>query len=375
MAQLAAKHLDRPVHHLWQDIAEKIWIATDPDDGKIIQHQGFDHFGEYKDGLWKLKQADATLCIYLWEMSLSEQQKQLTLDYYRKFYVDNKIMMASAFDGIIDCEVGDPASAWSSLRDCLAHYRGPFLQVSEDPSNTVIPFITGIGGFLQLIVMGFAGLRLGEEQLRIKPNLPSQISEIRLNGIHYGGKQGDVVCNQDGFQLVFCRWRDVAGRRFGSLVVASSKYHRAYHNDDDSRSLPRLRRWLWAPWINQISSGFLAISTVARPLVIRVIRMCTRQTSIIWPAWFESERGFRFSPLLSLPWILTHEQIPASLYSKSRSCVTDIPTVATPFNEAGYATGYFGKWHVDGHPESRSRAAFHLVKARTARRVFRMVGI
>ncbi|MFP4433808.1 MAG: sulfatase [Phycisphaerae bacterium] len=38
-----------------------------------------------------------------------------------------------------------------------------------------------------------------------------------------------------------------------------------------------------------------------------------------------------------------------------------IPTVAQPFNEAGYDTAYFGKWHLDGHPESESRSAFHVV--------------
>lgn len=37
------------------------------------------------------------------------------------------------------------------------------------------------------------------------------------------------------------------------------------------------------------------------------------------------------------------------------------PTVAHPFRAQGYRTSYFGKWHVDGHQESRGRAAFHTV--------------
>jgi arylsulfatase A-like enzyme len=36
-------------------------------------------------------------------------------------------------------------------------------------------------------------------------------------------------------------------------------------------------------------------------------------------------------------------------------------TIAHPFNEAGYDTAWFGKWHVDGCDESRERAAFWVV--------------
>ncbi|MFA4943777.1 MAG: sulfatase [Lentisphaeria bacterium] len=38
-----------------------------------------------------------------------------------------------------------------------------------------------------------------------------------------------------------------------------------------------------------------------------------------------------------------------------------MPTVAAPFNEAGYATAWFGKWHVDGFQERHGRAALHVV--------------
>lgn len=37
------------------------------------------------------------------------------------------------------------------------------------------------------------------------------------------------------------------------------------------------------------------------------------------------------------------------------------PTIAAPLNQAGYHTAYFGKWHLDGFPESTGRAAMHIV--------------
>jgi arylsulfatase A-like enzyme len=36
-------------------------------------------------------------------------------------------------------------------------------------------------------------------------------------------------------------------------------------------------------------------------------------------------------------------------------------TIANLFNDAGYHTGYFGKWHVDGFHEKDGRAAFHII--------------
>ena len=38
-----------------------------------------------------------------------------------------------------------------------------------------------------------------------------------------------------------------------------------------------------------------------------------------------------------------------------------IPTIAEPFKAAGYETAYFGKWHLDGWPESRGRSALHSI--------------
>ncbi|MGJ3243011.1 MAG: sulfatase-like hydrolase/transferase, partial [Opitutales bacterium] len=38
-----------------------------------------------------------------------------------------------------------------------------------------------------------------------------------------------------------------------------------------------------------------------------------------------------------------------------------MPTIAQPFNDAGYHTAWFGKWHVDGCRERDGRAAFWIV--------------
>ena len=37
------------------------------------------------------------------------------------------------------------------------------------------------------------------------------------------------------------------------------------------------------------------------------------------------------------------------------------PTIANVFNENGYDTAYFGKWHLDGYKEEKGRAAKHII--------------
>lgn len=52
-----------------------------------------------------------------------------------------------------------------------------------------------------------------------------------------------------------------------------------------------------------------------------------------------------------------HSGVPGHEYQMT----PENPTIATVFNENGYDTAYFGKWHLDGFHEREGRAAFHIV--------------
>ncbi|GHC06289.1 sulfatase family protein [Cerasicoccus arenae] len=52
-----------------------------------------------------------------------------------------------------------------------------------------------------------------------------------------------------------------------------------------------------------------------------------------------------------------HQAVPGH----ERQLPPEMPTVATAFNEAGYDTAYFGKWHLDGFHEREGRAAMHII--------------
>ncbi len=52
-----------------------------------------------------------------------------------------------------------------------------------------------------------------------------------------------------------------------------------------------------------------------------------------------------------------HQSVPGHEHQLDPS----LPTIAHPFNDAGYHTAYIGKWHVDGFHEQDGRAAFHTI--------------
>lgn len=70
---------------------------------------------------------------------------------------------------------------------------------TESPANERLPFLTGMGGFLQFVANGMAGL------ITDQPGgpashwacLPDGIDWIRLHGIHHAGKRHGVELKRD----------------------------------------------------------------------------------------------------------------------------------------------------------------------------------
>ena len=166
-AELAERFgLEEPVAR-YREIAEKMYLPWDE------ENQVYAEFAGWKDDR-VIKQADTALLVYPWEMPMEDTLKERIVDYYRAHYPKNKIMMGSAIDGIIDCELGRTDRAREAFNDLLPHLHPPYYTASESPTNDCLNFITGIGGLLQLVLMGFAGIRVREEGLVIpETNAPA----------------------------------------------------------------------------------------------------------------------------------------------------------------------------------------------------------
>jgi trehalose/maltose hydrolase-like predicted phosphorylase len=185
LAAEAARFLDLEIPDQWTKIARKMWIPFDEKAQRIVEHEGYAGA--------PIKQADAALLFYPYAMPTPPPVKENTVDYYRGKYPPGNIMMAAAIDGIIDCELGRAGKAWQALESLMPHFRTPFLSASESPRNEIISFATGLGGFLQLVVMGFAGVRIGDNDLVVDPCLPPPVPWLKILGLHYRGATFDLT--------------------------------------------------------------------------------------------------------------------------------------------------------------------------------------
>ena len=193
LAEKIAKKLNLEVKPEWKAVAEKLWIPINEEKQYIIEFEGY--CGQ------EVRQGDAILLIYPMEMPMSETMAKNTCDYYRDKYPAQKIMMSSAIHGIIDAQLGDAQSSWNMFLDLLPHFRGDYMLVSEAPYNETISLLTGICGMLQLVMMGWGGIRIHEDGLKVSPNLPEAINFLKITGLHYMGEKYDLYINKSGFEL------------------------------------------------------------------------------------------------------------------------------------------------------------------------------
>jgi protein-glucosylgalactosylhydroxylysine glucosidase len=75
------------------------------------------------------------------------------------------------------------------------YLRPPFQVLAETPQNNSTNFLTGAGGFLQQVIFGYTGLRIGENGLTqvYKPMLPHGITRLVLKNFYNRGKRSDIT--------------------------------------------------------------------------------------------------------------------------------------------------------------------------------------
>jgi len=111
------------------------------------------------------------------------------------------VMMGITLLSVDAAELGDRRLVDSLLPFSYRnHLKGPFLLPSETTTNNAVSFLTGAGGFLQQMLFGYSGLRLGEQGLepRFAPVLPSHIRRMVLRNLEVRGRRYDVVVDSAG---------------------------------------------------------------------------------------------------------------------------------------------------------------------------------
>jgi trehalose/maltose hydrolase-like predicted phosphorylase len=114
-------------------------------------------------------------------------------------------LMGAALLAVDAAELGDRALVDSLLPHSYQNWlQGPFLMLSETPTNNAVNFLTGAGSFLQQVIYGYTGLRIGEQGLEptFPPLLPSHITRLTLKNVYSRGRQYDIVVDSAGRRMI-----------------------------------------------------------------------------------------------------------------------------------------------------------------------------
>ena len=143
-----------------------------------------------------VKQADAVLLTYPWEIRQPRRVDRSTLDYYVPRYDPEGPAMTDSVNAIVASQLGVAGCAsWTyAQRSLLPFVRGPYEQFTEARGGQgVFTFTTGEGGFLQEFLYGFPGLRWRSHHVQLNPSLPPQLADgLTVTGLHWHGRTFDV---------------------------------------------------------------------------------------------------------------------------------------------------------------------------------------
>ena len=197
IATQAAGRLGHAPDPRWATVAAKLHMPIDSASGFFRTYEGA---------------PDSTLgfitplLAYPLGVPMSEKAKRTHLDQAVRRLADEAAgaMMGITLLSVDAAELGDRRLVDSLLPfSYQGHLRGPFLMLSETPTNDALSFLTGAGGFLQQVIFGYTGLRLGERGLEpaFPPVLPSRIRRLLLRNVQVRGRRYDVVVDSAGRHL------------------------------------------------------------------------------------------------------------------------------------------------------------------------------
>ena len=185
----AARRLGRAPDPAWLRVAERLYLPFDSVRQAHPPYEGAppERYGEV-----------APLLHFPLEIGAPEVVKRNDLEGALRLLErrGGGALMGSAFLPILAAELGD-----RTLFDRLvpATYRpwlrGPFLALAETPEAEIVHFVTGAGAFLQQVLFGYTGLRLGAGGLepRYPPMLPAGVRRLVIRGALVRGRPHDVV--------------------------------------------------------------------------------------------------------------------------------------------------------------------------------------
>ena len=138
-------------------------------------------------------------------MDPTVERANLGFAVHRMLTEERGAMMGGTLLAVVAAELGDRTLVDTLLAPSYDGYlKGPFLLISETPRNNAVSFVTGAGGFLQQILYGYTGLRIGERGIEpaFAPVLPSHVTRLVLRNVYVRRRPYDVIIDAHGRRMV-----------------------------------------------------------------------------------------------------------------------------------------------------------------------------
>jgi len=185
----------KQINPSWDVLASELQIPMTPD-GMIAKCKN-------DDGK-KTKQADGELALWPGNATLDLDVLAKSFDFHKTRPIKNGPAMTDAIHALIAARLGRAKEAEDNFTDAYKPFiRGPFMLFSEKRSMDRCVFVTGLGGLIQSVVYGYAGLELsGDEPIATQnPVLPTTWKKLTLKGIHHRGNRYDVTIDSSGSRI------------------------------------------------------------------------------------------------------------------------------------------------------------------------------
>ena len=177
-ASQAATLLGETVNPQWNEVAEQLVLLSLPD-GVTREHASYN--GQL------IKQADVNLLAYPLKLITEPKQIAKDLAYYQtKVPERDTPAMTQAIFSLLYARLGDTAKATHYFQDAyLPNLNPPFRVIAETKGGTNPYFLTGAGGVLQAVMMGFGGLSISDQGIVQEKSgvLPQPWTSLILRGI------------------------------------------------------------------------------------------------------------------------------------------------------------------------------------------------
>jgi len=199
----AAKTLGQPADPRWKTIADGLYFPADK-----VRSIPAENAAPMTDR-FSAKQADTLLLIYPLNKPFDPQTEGRMLDFYTAHTIKNGPAMTASMQAVVAAKLGRGQASLDQFHDSYRPFeRGPWDAFSEKRTSNRVYFCTGMGGCLQSVLYGFAGLQVveagqkgagtkiagdGSAALYADPHLPPGWGGLTVKGVRFHSKSYDVA--------------------------------------------------------------------------------------------------------------------------------------------------------------------------------------